>query len=77
MYKQIANENLQYSTGNSTQHCDNLNGKEIQKRGDMCIHMANSLYCTAENIQHCKATVLQYFFFFNKKSIIIDVKVYI
>ena len=49
MYKQIANENLQYSAGNSTQHCDNLNGKEIQKRGDMCIPMANSLYCTAEN----------------------------
>ena len=26
-----------------------LNGKEIQKRGDICIHIANSLCCLAEN----------------------------
>ena len=26
-----------------------LNGKEIQKRGDICIHMTGSLCCTAEN----------------------------
>ena len=25
-----------------------LNGKEIQKRGDVCIHIADSLCCTAE-----------------------------
>ena len=25
-------------------------GKEIQKRGDMCIHIADSLCCTAETI---------------------------
>ena len=35
------------------------NGKEIQKRGDMCIHIADSLCCTAETMQHCKATILQ------------------
>ena len=27
--------------------CD-LNGKEIQKRGDICTHITDSLYCTAE-----------------------------
>ena len=25
-----------------------LNGEEIQKRGDTCIHIADSLCCTAE-----------------------------
>ena len=25
-----------------------LNGKEIQKRGNICIHIADSLCCTAE-----------------------------
>ena len=47
MYK-ITNENL-YSTGNSTQ-CSvvTLNGKEIQKRGHICIHIADSFCCTAE-----------------------------
>ena len=34
--KQITNENLLYSTGNSTQCSGDLNGKEIQKRGDIC-----------------------------------------
>ena len=28
--------------------CGDLNGKEIQKRGDMCIHIADSLRRTAE-----------------------------
>ena len=28
--------------------CGDLNGKEIQKRGDICIHTADSLCCTAE-----------------------------
>ena len=47
--KQITNKNLLYSTGNSTQ-CSvvDLNEKEIQKRGDICIHIADSLRCTAE-----------------------------
>ena len=35
-----------------------LNGKEIQKRGDMCTCMADSLCCTVE-VQHCKVTILQ------------------
>ena len=30
--------------------CGDLNGKEIQKRGDVCIQIADSLSCTAENI---------------------------
>ena len=52
--------------------CGNLNGKEIQKRGDICIyihmdiymdiyiciHIADSLGCISET-QHCKATVSQ------------------
>ena len=28
--------------------CGDINGKEIQKRGDICIHVADSLCCTAE-----------------------------
>ena len=42
--KWITNENLLYSTGNSTQ-CSvvTLNGKEIHKRGDICISKADSL----------------------------------
>ena len=28
--------------------CDDLNGKKIQKTGDTCIHIADSLCCTAE-----------------------------
>ena len=38
-----------------------LNGKEIQNRGDGCMRMADSLCCTVETIitQHCKATTLQ------------------
>ena len=34
--------------------CGDLNGKEIQKRGDVCICLADSLCCAAE---HCKTTV--------------------
>ena len=34
--KQITNENLLYRTGNSML-CGDLNGKEIQKRGVICI----------------------------------------
>ena len=29
--------------------CGDLNGKEIQKRGDTCICIADSLCCTVEN----------------------------
>ena len=46
--KQITKKNLLYSTGNYSVLCDNLNAKEIKKRGDMCMHIADSLYCTAE-----------------------------
>ena len=28
--------------------CGDLNGKEIQKRGDICIHTADSLGCAVE-----------------------------
>ena len=28
--------------------CSNLNGKEIQKRGGTCTHIANSFCCTTE-----------------------------
>ena len=38
--------------------CGDLNGKESQKRGDICIHIADSLHCTAET-QHCKVTIPQ------------------
>ena len=56
-YVQITNKNLLHSTGNSML-CADLNGKEILKGGDICIHIADSLRYIAE-IQHCKATILQ------------------
>ena len=46
--KQITNENLQYSTGNPAQCSGDKNEKEVQTRGDTCIHRADSLLCTAE-----------------------------
>ena len=45
--KQITNENLPYSTGYSML-CGDLNGKEIQKGGDKCKCIADSLCCKAE-----------------------------
>ena len=36
-----------------------LNGKEIQGRGNICIHVAGSFGCRAETI-HCKVTILQF-----------------
>ena len=44
--KQITNKNLLYSTGNYSVLCGDLNEKEIQERGDICIRMADSLCCT-------------------------------
>ena len=38
---------MQHRKLSSVLHGD-LNGKEILKRGDMCIHVADSLCCTAE-----------------------------
>ena len=29
-------------------HCDNLNGKEVQKGGNICICVADSFCCTVE-----------------------------
>ena len=45
--KWITDENLLYSPGNSVFYGD-LHGKEIQKRGDICINLADSLCCMAE-----------------------------
>ena len=45
--KQITIENLLYSTGNSVLYVD-INGKEIQKRGDICKHIAD-LLCYMKN----------------------------
>ena len=60
--RQITHENLLYSTV----RCGDLNGKEIQKRGDICIHIAASLCCTAEakhsivkQLYYCKVISLQ------------------
>ena len=38
--------------------CGELNGKEIEKRGDICIYIADSLCCTVETNTNCKATIL-------------------
>ena len=37
--------------------CGDLNGKKIQKRGDMCICIADSVCCTAETNTNCKPTI--------------------
>ena len=44
--KQITEENILYSTRNSTHGLWRPKWKEIQKSGNKCIHIANSLYCT-------------------------------
>ena len=40
-------------------HHGDLDGKKIQKRGDIRICIADSFCCTVETTQHCKATILQ------------------
>ena len=37
--------------------CGDLNGKEVQKRGNVCIQIADSLCCQWKLTQQCKATV--------------------
>ena len=39
--------------------CGDLNEKEIQGRGDICVHVTD-LLCLTEETQHCKATVPQF-----------------
>ena len=39
--------------------CGDLSGKEIQGRGNIRIHVADSFGCTAETI-HCKVITLQF-----------------
>ena len=46
-----------YSTGNSAL-CGGLNGKEIQKSVNMCVHVTDSLCCTPRNENFIKQTVL-------------------
>ena len=29
-------------------YCGDLDGKEVQKGGDICIHMADSFFCTVK-----------------------------
>ena len=43
--RQITNENWR---AQETVLCGDLNRKEIQNRGDICIHTADSLHYTAE-----------------------------
>ena len=45
--------------------CDDLDGwdgvgagREVQEGGDIGVHIADSLHCTAET-QHCKTIILQ------------------
>lgn len=48
--KQITNENHLYSTGELYSVLwGDLNGKGIQKRGDLCKHIADLLCCTVES----------------------------
>ena len=39
--------------------CGNLNKKKIQKGGDICIHIADSLCCTIETDTTFEATLIQ------------------
>ena len=38
--------------------CGDLKGKEVQKKGDTGVCVADSFSCKAET-QHCKATIFQ------------------
>lgn len=40
--------------------CDDLPGKAIQKRGDMCERAADSFSVQQKHTHHCKATMLQF-----------------
>ena len=56
--KEATNEGLLHSTGNSTQHSImTYMGKE-SKRGDTCVCITDSLFCTPET-QHCESNILQ------------------
>ena len=57
--KQITNENLLYSTGNCAYSmlCDDIDGKEIQKRGDIHFCIVDSLCCTVT--QNYKLTIIK------------------
>ena len=47
--KQVTNENILQRFREPYSVLDgDLNGKVIQKRGNICIHIADSLYCTGE-----------------------------
>ena len=58
--KWITNENILYRTRHSTQ-CPVVTemGRKSNKRGDICIHIPDSLCHTAET-QYCKATIHQW-----------------
>ena len=45
-----------------------LNRKEIQKRGDICICLIDSLCLQQKLTQHCKATILQEKIFLKEKQ---------
>ena len=59
--KQIASPVLMHDTGCSgLVHWDDpegWDGEGIQEGRDICIHAVDSLRCTAEISQHCKATL--------------------
>ena len=40
--------------------CGDLTGKDIQKRGDMCEHAADSFSVQQRHTRHCEATMLQF-----------------
>ena len=46
--KQITNENILYRMGNSIQCSVVTNQKEFKKRGNISMHIADSLCCTVE-----------------------------
>ena len=61
--KQTVSGNLLYDSGNSNQGSVTVykggGGGEVQVGRDICIPMANSCWCMAENKPNCKAIMLQ------------------
>ena len=62
--KQLASGKLLCSTGSSVQGSvmtwgwdEDRGGRDTPEGGVICIHIADSLHCTAET-QHCKATII-------------------
>ena len=67
MYKEITNENLLYSSGNSTL-CGDLEGKKNEKREGICIRVADAVCCTVETNTTSQSHYTPIIFFLQKEQ---------